>query len=94
MSLRRLITVITLIAWVLMGPIAIAHGGCIGMGMTCDGPCVLTSYALPIPTAPVAPQAAAYRQVASSTYLPTPVVKVLKPPPKPVLFSALFSPFT
>ena len=90
MSLRRLLTIITLIAWVLMGPIAIAHGGCMGMGMTCDGPCVLTPYALPIPTAPVVPQVVAYRQVASSTYLPTPIVKVLKPPPKLFLFSASF----
>jgi hypothetical protein len=93
MSLRRLITITTLAVWVLLGPLAIAHGGCIGMGMTCASSCVLTPYALPTPTAPVVPQLVAYLQIAPSTYLPTPIVKVLKPPPRSVFFPASFSPF-
>jgi hypothetical protein len=90
MSLRRLITIIMLVGWMLVSPVAIAHGGCIGMGMTCDGPCVLTPYALSPLTHLMAPHAGVYLQIARSIFPPTPVVKVLTPPPESLLFSSSF----
>jgi hypothetical protein len=91
MRARRLLILAMLMGWVLFSPVAIAFGGCVGMWSTCDSPCVLPSGALPTPTSPVVPQAVAYRWVEPQMYLPTPVVKALKPPPKsrfsPVSFS-------
>jgi hypothetical protein len=91
MRSRRLIILAMLIAWVLFSPIAIAFGCCAGMWATCDSPCVLPSYALPTSTHPVMPQAVAYRWVEPQTYVPTPVVKVLQPPPKSSLCRVVFS---
>lgn len=90
MSLRRIITIIMLVGWMLVSPIAIAHGGCVGMGMTCDSPCVITPYTLSPLTNLIAPQAGVYLQIACAISPPTPVVKVLTPPPKSFLFSSSF----
>lgn len=82
MRARHLLILVMLMGWVVFSLVAIAFGGCVGMWSTCESPCVLSSCALPTPTPTVVPQAAAYRWVESQTYLPTPVVKALKPPPE------------
>src|SRR5262245_66657713 len=48
MRARRLIIMLGLTMWLLWAPVATAFGGCVGMGATCDGPCLVISYALPI----------------------------------------------
>ena len=82
MRMRRLLILAILMGWVLFSPVAIALGGCIGMWLTCESPCVLSSCALPTPIPSVVPQVVAFLWVETQTYLPTPVVKTLKPPPK------------
>jgi hypothetical protein len=39
MSSRSVTTMLVLIAWVLLGPIAMAFGACGILGVTCDAPC-------------------------------------------------------
>lgn len=90
MHFRRLMILLTLVAWVLLHPIAMTFGGCAGMWMTCDSPCALTSCALPTPMPPVTPQVAAYLALEPAAYLPQPVLKRFKPPPKPILCLSLF----
>jgi hypothetical protein len=82
MRARRLLILAMLMGWVMFSPVAIACGGCIGMWSTCESPCVLSSCALPMPAPRVVPQVVAYRWIEPQTYVPTPIVKVLKPPPK------------
>jgi hypothetical protein len=89
MKLRRFIILALVVGWVLISPVAIMSGGCVTMLMKCHGPCVITS--LPTPTILIRPQAVAYRQDAPETYLPTPVVKLLTPPPRSVLSFSLFA---
>jgi hypothetical protein len=91
MCTRRMIILALLMGWVLFSPVAIACSCCVGMWSTCASPCVLPSCALPTSTHPVMPQAVAYRWVEPQTYVPTPVVKVLKPPPKSSLCRVVFS---
>ena len=90
MSVRRLILIIMLVGWTLVSPIVIAHGGCVGMGMTCESPCVITPYTLSPLTHLMAPQAGVYLQIVRAISPPTPVVKVRTPPPESFLFSSSF----
>jgi hypothetical protein len=82
---------VMLISWVLFSPVAIAAGGCVGMWAMCESPCTLSSCALPTSMPPVVPQAVAYCFVEPKPYLPTPVIKALKPPPKFYFFPVSFS---
>lgn len=91
MRARRLMILIMLIGWVLFSLVTIAFGGCVGMGSTCESLCVLSTYALPPAALRVVPQAVAYLWVEPQTYLPIPVVKAMKPPPKSRLFLVTFS---
>ena len=90
MRTRRLIIIMGLLVWILGAPVAIAYGGCVGMGRTCDAPCLLTSDALLLVADLVAFQAVEPLQSERSFYLPTPGRKVPTPPPRSTLFSALF----
>jgi hypothetical protein len=89
MTLRRRLILALVVGWVLISPIALMSGGCVTMLLKCHGPCVITS--LPTPTILIGPQAVAYRQDTSDIPLPTPVVKLLTPPPRVLLFVAPFS---
>jgi hypothetical protein len=76
-----------LIGWVLVSPIAMAHGGCVGMGMACDSPCVITPYILSPLANLIAPLTVVYLQVPLFIPPPAPVIKVLTPPPEAFLVS-------
>ena len=89
MKLRRLIILALVVGWVLIGPVALMSGGCVTMVMKCHGLCIITS--LPTPMILMRPQAVAYRQDAPEIHLPTPVVKLLTPPPRSVLSFSLFA---
>jgi len=88
MRARRLIIMVGLTMWLLWAPVAIAFGGCVGMGATCDGPCLLVSYALPTVPGSVVLQAVEPLPGDPPVYLPTPDLKVPTPPPRSVLFSS------
>jgi hypothetical protein len=49
MSSRSVTTMLVLIAWVLLGPIAMAFGACGILGVTCDTPCGAPSYVVQAP---------------------------------------------
>ena len=89
MRARRLIIVLGLMVWLLGGPLAIAFGGCVSMGTTCEGPCLLAAYALPAVLGLVALQAVEPLQGEPPVYLPTPGQKIPTPPPRSVPFSSL-----
>ena len=88
MCVRRLIIIAGLIVWVLWVPVAIAFGGCVGMGAACQGPCLLASYEAPTVSSYVVLQAVEPLQGELPVYLPTPDLKVPTPPPRSVLFSS------
>jgi hypothetical protein len=88
MRVRRLIIIAALIVWVLWSPVAIAFGGCVGMGASCHGPCLLTCYELPTVPGLAASQAIELLQGEPLVSLPTPDLKVPTPPPRSVLFSS------
>ncbi len=86
MRARRLIIMLGLTMWLLWAPVATAFGGCVGMGATCDGPCLVISYELPTVPGVAALQAIEPLQDDPPVYLPTPDLKVPTPPPRSVLF--------
>ena len=78
---------VALLVWVLWSPIAIAFGGCVGMGALCDSPCLLVSYEMPTVPGLVAPQPIEPLHEDPPVSLPSPDLKVPTPPPRSVLFS-------
>jgi hypothetical protein len=90
MRTRRLLILVGIMLWLPWAPVAIAFGGCVGMGATCHGPCLLTSFELPSVPGNVALSAVEPLQRELPVFLPTPSLKVPTPPPEPVLFSASF----
>jgi hypothetical protein len=81
MTLRYLVTVAVLVGWVVLGPLAMAFGGCAGMGTMCEGPCGTTSCVILASTdMPAAPPVAEPVQFSDRLEAITP--KVLEPPPK------------
>jgi len=87
MRVRRLIIMVALVVWVLWSPVAIAFGGCVGMGATCDGPCLFISYELPTVPGVAALQAVEPLLGDPPVSLPTPDLKVPTPPPRSILFA-------
>jgi len=83
------LAVVTLVLWVVSGPIAMAFDGCAMMGTMCEAPCGISSYIVgpivpalvAIPSATSLPESAA-RQLALAPANP------LDPPPKFPLRSA------
>lgn len=88
--LLRLLIMVGLILGVLGAPVAIAFGGCVGMGAPCDGPCLFVSYALPTVAGPIVLQTVEPLQDDTPVSLPPPALKVPTPPPRSPLFCAGF----
>jgi hypothetical protein len=88
MRARRLIIMVGLTMWLLWAPVAIAFGGCVGMGVTCHGPCLLISYEMPTVPGLAALQPVEPLHGDPSMSLPNPDLKVPTPPPRSVLFSS------
>jgi hypothetical protein len=82
MRVRRLIILALLIGWVVLSPVTIAFGGCIGMGAPCHGPCVLMSYAILPTTSLMILQAGMALPTEPPAVCPTLVLKVPTRPPK------------
>jgi hypothetical protein len=90
MRTRSLLILVAILIWIPWAPVAIAFGGCVGMGATCHGPCLLTSFELPRVPDNVVLQAVEPLQGEPPVFLPTPSLKVPTPPPEPVLVSSSF----
>ena len=88
-SARLLSIALTLVLWVVSGPVGMAFDSCAMMGVMCEAPCGVLSYiAAPVATGLAVLQPVAYlesspspRSVVISTGPPT-------PPPKSALLSA------
>ena len=50
-TLRMLFMLVLIGVWALAVPLAMASGACMAMGGTCEGPCGVSSGAVPLPTA-------------------------------------------
>ena len=84
-----LVVALTLVLWVVSGPLGMAFDGCAMMGAMCEAPCGILSYIV----APAAPSLAILQPL---TYLESPFteqpavlgVAPLTPPPKSAPLSA------
>ena len=88
MSRQRVITILVLAIWVLLGPMAMAFTGCATMGAMCEGPCGASACGIAAPTLSIAPVAASVLYIAADGQLPANVVPGLEPPPKSLSRSA------
>jgi hypothetical protein len=71
------LTVTVLVAWVLLGPIAMAFTPCDEM---CEGPCGALTYGLPAPVTITTPESAGDSHVPS---VPHPLTRIVTPPEQP-----------
>lgn len=72
-----ILTVTVLVAWVLLGPVAMAFAACEGM---CDGPCGTLVYGLPASVTLTAPESIRDGHVLLA---PHPLTMILTPPDQP-----------
>jgi hypothetical protein len=85
----RLLTVVTLVLWVVSGPIGMAFNGCAMMGSMCEAPCGIASYISgPAASGAGALQPAAYFDADPTQQPATLVAAPPSPPPKLALLSA------
>jgi hypothetical protein len=82
---RAWLTLLVLLAWVLIGPVGMAFGGCFGM---CEGPCGVLTYTAVPPLTLVAPQTFGVLAGDARSEQPTLAFKTLEPPPKSLRLSA------
>ena len=88
-ALRSLLIAITLVLWVVSGPVGMAFDGCAMMSAMCEAPCGV----LPYIVAPGAPDLGvrsplAYLGLSFEEQPTVPSVRPLTPPPKFALLSA------
>jgi hypothetical protein len=87
MQRRRVIIAMLFIGWVLLGPVTVLFGGCVGMGAACESLCALTSsYEAPTLASLVVLPLVTYLALDLPMPLPTPAFKVPTPPPRWVRF--------
>jgi hypothetical protein len=83
-----MIVLAVLVAWVLLGPIAMAFDGCAAMGALCEAPCGSSGCAIVTPTLSMAPIPASLLSVAPESVHRSHVPAGLEHPPKRRLASA------
>ena len=81
---NRTFIVFVLVAWVLLGPIAMAFDDCPAMMSMCEGPCGVLTYVLYAPAGLSAPAAVTRVAAPATLTLPAVVGAALDPPPRPV----------
>ena len=87
--IRPLVIALTLIFWVVSGPVGMAFDGCAMMSAMCETPCgVSSSIAGPVVTDLSGLQPLAYLTSPSTAQPPIVSVSPLTPPPKSALLSA------
>jgi hypothetical protein len=86
---RPILIALTLILWVVSGPIGMAFDGCAMMGAMCEAPCGISSYlAGPVTTGVTELQPLAHLAPSSTAHPRVVSVSPLTPPPKSTLRSA------
>lgn len=86
MSSRRVITIFALAIWLMIGPVAMAFGGCAVMSAMCEGPCGAGTCTVLAPAISAAPVHVSNVQVAIDTHpLTIPLAGPDHPPPSPFL---------
>jgi hypothetical protein len=81
MTRRRLVVAITLVFWVLLGPVGMAFSGC-AMMATCGAPCALTSCVMPSISIQAVPLSVTFVQAALFSSPSSTFMKVPPPPPR------------
>lgn len=82
MDARRCLVVLVVIAWFVMGPLAMAFDGCAVMGAMCEGPCGISSCAVFPPGPPATPAIVAYLDLPAPEQPGSGSLTALEPPPK------------
>jgi hypothetical protein len=88
MSCRRVVIILALAAWVVLGPVGMSSGGRALMGMTCEAPCGGTVCVVFAPAPSILVTAAAAPMFQAGVTLPASVVRALDHPPRPLSLSA------
>ena len=83
MRIPRLIALVVLALWVLLGPTAMAFDGCLAMGAACEAPCGTSAGAFLSPARSMVPDLIAFLGAQPDQRLPTRPLAVFEPPPKP-----------
>ena len=87
MQRKRLTIAILLLGWVLLSPVTVLFGSCVGMGAACESLCALTSSSeVPTLASLVVLPPITYLSLDLPMLLPTPALKVPTPPPWCVRF--------
>jgi hypothetical protein len=84
MTPRRVATLLILLMWLALGPIAMAFGACGILGVTCEATCGLASGAPVLPTLARGPEPRGIVSLPARDTLPRLASPSLEPPPKPV----------
>ena len=83
MNSRRVLTLLVLGLWLLLGPVSMAFDGCLVMGALCDGgPCGASCNASFAPAPAVDLEPIAYLDPQPGLHLPANTLTALEPPPK------------
>ncbi len=83
MTSRRVLTLLVLGLWLLLGPVSMAFDGCLVMGALCDGgPCGASCNASFAPAQAVDLEPIAYLDSQPGLQLPANTLTALEPPPK------------
>jgi hypothetical protein len=82
---RRLGVGLILVAWVLLGPIAMAFDGCPALMAMCEGPCGILSYLVTAPITLGLVHSIAPSTPPASDPLPAVLAPPAEPPPKRLL---------
>ena len=83
MGRRRILTLVVVALWLLLGPIAMAFDGCLLMGTLCDGgPCGASSDSSFAPAAAIGLRPIAFLDTPPGAHLPVSTLTALEPPPK------------
>ena len=88
MSSRHVITIFALAIWVLIGPVAMAFGGCAVMSAMCEGPCGASTCAVLAPAISAAPVHVSDVQARIDTQPLAIPLAGLDPPPRSPFLSA------
>jgi hypothetical protein len=81
---NRKFVVFVLVAWVLLGPIAMAFDDCPAMMSMCEGPCGVLTYIVYAPPTVTASVVVTTVEPPVTRRLPAVVLTALDPPPKSV----------
>ncbi len=82
MTHRRVVALLVLAVWVLLGPVAMAFAGCATMGAMCEGPCGTATCATFVPTLSYAPGGVSPLGIAPDGFLPANIPAGLEHPPR------------